>query len=105
MGVKVSKLRTIVGLKGIMRIRERDAPLTPKGYIPISVGLNDENKRFMVHTAALRDADFLELLCVSAEEYGFCNEGILKIRYEAKAFEDWLVKGAKQKVFRVVRPT
>ncbi|CAK9149669.1 unnamed protein product [Ilex paraguariensis] len=55
----------------------------------------------MVHPAALGDADFMELLCLSAEEYGFCNDGILRIRYEAEAFVDWYIKGAKQKMFKM----
>lgn len=61
----------------------------PKGYIPISVGVNDERReRFVVHTTALSDADFLDLLCRSAEEYGFSNQGILRIPYEAQAFQE-----------------
>ncbi|PSS18135.1 Auxin-responsive protein [Actinidia chinensis var. chinensis] len=98
MGAKTSKLSEIVAFPGA------SPPVTPKGYIPISVGMNNESKRFMVHTKALGDADFLELLCRSAEEYGFYNEGILRIPYEANAFEELMIRGSKQKIFRV-RPT
>lgn len=69
------------------------AVMTPKGYVPVAVGENvNESKRFMVHTTALYDAEFLELLSRSAEEHGFCNQGILRIPYETKAFEERMLK-------------
>ncbi|KAL7180540.1 hypothetical protein ACSBR1_043691 [Camellia fascicularis] len=77
--------------------------LAPKGYVPILVGLSSETKRFMVHTTALSDAEFLELLCKSAEEFGFYNEGVLRIPCEAQAFEEMMItnKGSsKQKILR-----
>ncbi|KAH7565674.1 hypothetical protein JRO89_XS09G0243100 [Xanthoceras sorbifolium] len=45
----------------------------------------------MVHRKALGEADFLELLCKAADEYGFCHEGVLRIPYEAKEFEEWMM--------------
>lgn len=72
--------------------------VTPKGYVPICVGVNNDTKRFIVHTKALGDADFLELLYKSSEEYGFCNQGVLRIPYEAKEFEDWMIRHANRKV-------
>ncbi|KAJ6704162.1 SMALL AUXIN-UP RNA-RELATED, partial [Salix viminalis] len=58
-------------------------------------------RRFIVHTKALGEAEFLELLYKSAEEYGFDSEGILRIAYhEAKDFEEWMITGAKGKVLR-----
>ncbi|KAH7858023.1 hypothetical protein Vadar_019154 [Vaccinium darrowii] len=101
MGVRASKLTKIIGVSKLKSFRE--TPLTPKGYIPVSVGVNmNESKRFMIHTKSLRDKDFVEFLCKSAEEYGFYNDGILKIPYEAEAFEEWFcVQGAKHNVLRV----
>ena len=32
----------------------------------------------------------------AAEEYGFCNEGVLRIPYEAKDFEEWVVERGKK---------
>ncbi|KAH7547030.1 auxin-responsive protein SAUR41 [Ziziphus jujuba] len=103
MGVRVSKLGNFVGAKGIKRLRgpPPHPPLTRKGYVPICVGVENETKRFMVHTTLLGDADFLELLYRSAEEYGFCNEGVLRIPYEATDFEEWIVKRSSPKVFEV----
>ncbi|KAJ6389309.1 hypothetical protein OIU77_027615 [Salix suchowensis] len=47
-----------------------------------------------------RVGEFLELLYKSSEEYGFDSEGILRIAYEAKDFEEWMITGAKGKVLR-----
>ncbi|XP_022724828.1 auxin-responsive protein SAUR40-like [Durio zibethinus] len=99
MGVGASKLNRLIGAR---RIKRFGVPqLTPKGYVPVCVGLNDDTRRFIVHTTTLRDADFSEMLCKSAEEYGFCNEGILRIPYEAKDFEEWIMRRAKRKIVRV----
>ncbi|XWS18781.1 hypothetical protein CRYUN_Cryun32bG0074100 [Craigia yunnanensis] len=98
MGVTASKLNRLIG--GGRRINRFGVPsLTPKGYVPVCVGVNDDTRRFIVHTTTLRDADFLEMLCKSAEEYGFCNEGILRIPYEAKHFEEWIIRRARRKMF------
>lgn len=102
MGVRASKLTKVIGVSKLKSLRG-STPLTPKGYIPVSVGVNmNESKRFMVHAKSLADQDFVEFLCKSAEEYGFYNDGILKIPYEAEAFEEWIcVQGAKHNVLRV----
>ncbi|KAK9281326.1 hypothetical protein L1049_004225 [Liquidambar formosana] len=101
MGAKASMLSSlIIGSRGVKRLRGTDQ-LTPRGYIPVCVGVNDDTKRFIVHRRALTDAQFSELLYRSAEEYGFCNEGILKIPYEAKDFEEWMISWTKRKIPRV----
>ena len=99
MGVGASKLNRLIGAGRIQRLGV--PPLTRKGYVPVCVGVNDDTRRFIVHTTTLRDADFVEMLCKSADEYGFCNEGILRIRYEAKDFEEWIMKSAKRKIVRI----
>lgn len=76
-------------------------PLPLKGYVHVWVGYNNDARRFIVHTKPLGDADFLELLYKSAEEYGFDNEGILRIAYEAKDYEErMMITRAKGKVIR-----
>ncbi|KAM2061243.1 hypothetical protein ACFX1T_046337 [Malus domestica] len=83
---------------------ETDTPsyLTPKGYVPVCVGVDGDTKRCLVHTTLLRHAEFLELLHKSAEEYGFCNESVLRIPYEAQDFEEhWMVKRSKAKIYKV----
>ncbi|XVF74253.1 hypothetical protein PTKIN_Ptkin13bG0095400 [Pterospermum kingtungense] len=99
MGVRASKLNRLIGARRINSFRV--PPFTPKGYVPVCVGVNDDTRRFMVHTTTLRDADFLEMLRKSAEEYGFCNQGVLRILYEAKDFEEWIMRRTKRKIVRV----
>lgn len=44
----------------------------------------------------------MEVLYRSAEEYGFNNEGILRIAYElARDFEEWMITREKGKVIPV----
>ncbi|KAH9713824.1 auxin responsive protein [Citrus sinensis] len=105
MGVSSSKLSWLIGggrayykrLRGTSSCSTAQLMTTPKGYVPICVGLGNDTKLFIVHTTALGDADFLQFLCKSAEEYGFCNEGILRIPCEAEAFEDWMIRRANHK--------
>ncbi|KAJ6696081.1 SMALL AUXIN-UP RNA-RELATED [Salix koriyanagi] len=68
MGVRASKLSKLIGARGVKRV------------------------------GALGEAEFLELLYKSSEEYGFDSEGILRIAYEAKDFEEWMITGAKGKL-------
>ncbi|KAF7824372.1 auxin-responsive protein SAUR71 [Senna tora] len=102
MGARVSKLMGGSSVYYAYKPLEK-AVLGPKGYVPICVGLDEENcMRFMVHTKAFKDANFCELLRKSGEEYGFQNEGILKIVFEVQDFEDWISKRCiKKKIVRV----
>ncbi|KDP40655.1 hypothetical protein JCGZ_24654 [Jatropha curcas] len=102
MGVKASKLSKFInGAKGIKRIGV-GSPSTPRGYVPVCVGVSENSsKRFIVHRRAFGDAEFLELLCKSAEEYGFCNEGVLRIPFEAKDFEEWMIRRGKKTISSV----
>ncbi|MQL81572.1 hypothetical protein Taro_014022 [Colocasia esculenta] len=108
MGVRASKLSrsdSLVGLRywfglarGGGRRRQRAevaaaAALAPRGYVPVWVGVGGETKRFMVHTTSFGDARLLELLCRSAEEYGYRNDGVLRIPYDARSFEEMVVLG------------
>lgn len=113
MGVRSSKLSKSIGSVGRSRVKRslrllmRGEEIIPRGYVPICVGVNnDETRRFIVHATALGDEDFSKLLGMSAEEYGFCNQGVLRIPYElAKDFEDWIIKrSANPKVKLKVKP-
>ncbi|KAJ4837206.1 hypothetical protein Tsubulata_044337 [Turnera subulata] len=101
MGVSTSKLSRLIGARGYRRLTGSELP--PKGYVPVCVGFGNDTRRFIVHTKALGDAEFLELLCKSAEEYDFVNQGILRIPYGTKDFEDWMTRRAKHKTI-LVRP-
>lgn len=100
MGAKESKLRKCIG----------ESPmLAPRGYVPICVGTNEDTCRlFMVHTRTLGDAFFCELLGRSEEEYGFKNEGVLRIPFEVQDFEEWFIgrsTNKKIKIKRMIIPT
>ncbi|XP_027334016.1 auxin-responsive protein SAUR72-like [Abrus precatorius] len=107
MGAILSKLRKWVSGGSAFKTIERPL-LTPKGYVPICVGTNEDTcKRFMVHIRTLSDDYFCELLGRSADEYGFRNEGVLRIPFEAQDFEEWLIKRSNEKIKikrRVIKP-
>ncbi|XP_073113421.1 auxin-responsive protein SAUR72-like [Elaeis guineensis] len=103
MGAGGSKLNGFFSIRGSRHKRIRVvAPLTPKGYFPVCVGLGNKYKRFMIHTTMLGDADLLELLCISAEEYGFSNPGVLKIPYDVKRFEEVMRMKNKHQTLRIM---
>ncbi|XP_058078672.1 auxin-responsive protein SAUR72-like [Magnolia sinica] len=99
MGVGASKLSRIF-LGHVSRHQKRSYSV-PKGYIPVHVGVDDKMKRFMVHRTSLSDADFIELLSKSADEYGFRNPGVLTIPYDAKIFEECMLSRANWKMIMV----
>ena len=87
------------GSKLLAHNRVEGAQLAPKGYVPICVGTNEDTCiRFIVHIRALRDAYFCELLRRSAEEYGFLNEGVLRIPFDAQEFEEWFIRKSNKKL-------
>lgn len=94
MGVRGSKLSQIIGVS--KRLRSSTPVMTPRGYVPVCVGVDGDFQRFMVHTKLLGHQEFMELLYRSAEEYGFCNDGVLGIPYEAnKDFEKYVLDDQK----------
>lgn len=101
MGVRSSKLSQFISARGAKRLKF-PPPVAPRGYVPVCVGVDGDIRRFMVHTKLLGHAEFIELLYRSAEEYDFCNDGVLRIPYEAKDFEEyWMIKRSKPKIYKV----
>ncbi|XP_057452980.1 auxin-responsive protein SAUR28-like [Lotus japonicus] len=102
MGAKGSKLSS--GTGGSAHKRIEGTLLAPKGFVPIFVGTNEDTcTQFFVHIKALRDAFFCELLGRTAEEYGFMNEGVLRIPFEAHAFEEWFITNSNKKLKMKIR--
>ncbi|XP_064986990.1 auxin-responsive protein SAUR72-like [Musa acuminata AAA Group] len=86
MGSRMSKLRRL-----LRHGHGKEEPVSAsRGYVPVIVGLGDDSKRFVIHLTMLGDAKMLELLYVSAEEFGFRNPGILRIPCDAGSFERWM---------------
>ncbi|KAE9605811.1 hypothetical protein Lal_00025116 [Lupinus albus] len=100
MGVRQSMLRKWFDFGSALK-RIEGPVLAPRGYFPIYVGTNEDScRRFLVHTRVLGDADFCEMLSISAEEYGFRNDGALRIQFEARDFEEFLVRKSNKKIIR-----
>ncbi|KAG6788817.1 hypothetical protein POTOM_004896 [Populus tomentosa] len=99
-GVKASKLSKLIGARGVKGLRGTTDPLPPKGYVHVCLGFKNDARRFIVYTKPLSDADFLELLYKSAKEYGFHNEGIMRIAHEAKDFKERMITRVTAKVIR-----
>ncbi|KAH0461520.1 hypothetical protein IEQ34_009095 [Dendrobium chrysotoxum] len=66
----------------------------PKGYLALCVGI--EMKRFVIPMEYLRHKAFEVLLQEAEEEFGFHNEGVLRIPCEVSMFEDVLKKVDKK---------
>ncbi|KAI4355388.1 hypothetical protein L6164_004168 [Bauhinia variegata] len=99
MGVRGSKLKKLLG--GHKRL-EAGSVSTPRGYVPICVGMNESSsRRFMVHARTLGDVDFSDFLCRSVEEYGFRHDGVLRIPFEAQDFEQWMITRSNHKIKKV----
>ncbi|KAG9141384.1 hypothetical protein Leryth_001839 [Lithospermum erythrorhizon] len=60
----------------------------PKGYLAVSVGRDEEEKkRFVIPMEYLGHPTFVVLLREAEEEFGFQQEGVLKIPCEVPLFE------------------
>ncbi|XP_074581721.1 auxin-induced protein 10A5-like [Curcuma longa] len=67
----------------------------PKGYLAVSVG--EEMRRFVIPTEYLGHRAFAALLQEAEEEFGFGQEGVLRIPCEVAAFESVLKVVEKRK--------
>ncbi|XXG65848.1 hypothetical protein AAC387_Pa05g3453 [Persea americana] len=60
----------------------------PEGHLPVYVG--EEKERFVVSAKLLNDPMFLELLNQSANEYGYEQQGVLRIPCRVSVFQQVL---------------
>jgi len=67
----------------------------PKGFLAVSVG--EEMKRFVIPTEYLSHRAFTALLREAEEEFGFHQEGVLRIPCEVAVFESILKVVEKNK--------
>ncbi|CAL9043377.1 auxin-responsive protein SAUR71-like [Musa acuminata AAA Group] len=61
----------------------------PRGHVPMCVG--KEMQRFVVRAEILGRQAFLELLHLSAQEYGYEQQGVLRIPFPAPLFHRLLL--------------
>ncbi|XP_071725765.1 auxin-responsive protein SAUR71-like [Rutidosis leptorrhynchoides] len=66
----------------------RRSGTVPVGHLPVYVG--DEMQRFVVSADLLKHPIFLNLLNESAQEYGYEQQGVLRIPCHVYAFERFL---------------
>ncbi|KAJ8627512.1 hypothetical protein MRB53_020819 [Persea americana] len=68
------------------RRTRRSASGVPEGHLPVYVG-EEEMERFVVSARFLNHPVFVELLKRSAQEYGYEQEGVLRIPCRVVVFE------------------
>ncbi|KAL9358920.1 hypothetical protein Peur_047043 [Populus x canadensis] len=61
-----------------------------KGVFPVLVGNEGMMERFLLPTRLTKHPFIVQLLEMSAQEYGLEQEGLLKIPYDASCFEKML---------------
>ncbi|RWR88642.1 auxin-responsive protein SAUR71 [Cinnamomum micranthum f. kanehirae] len=86
------------------RRTRRSASGVPEGHLPVYVG-EEEMERFVVSARFLNHPVFAELLKRSAQEYGYEQEGVLRIPCRVVVFErilELLKKGkAEEEIVRL----
>ncbi|RWW07313.1 hypothetical protein GW17_00029310 [Ensete ventricosum] len=60
----------------------------PKGYVPMLVGdEEDQAERFLVHVKLLNDRRFVALMEMAAGEFGYNQQGIIRMPCNAQHFQ------------------
>ncbi|KAI9177521.1 hypothetical protein LWI28_016294 [Acer negundo] len=75
-----------------------------KGYVPLMVGAEEVMERIMVPTKLIDHPYIIELLELSAKEYGYNHQGLLKIQYDAHSFKTMVEIISKDKQFNNSKP-
>ncbi|KAL6873780.1 hypothetical protein ACP4OV_013862 [Aristida adscensionis] len=72
---------------------ERVSDGVPRGCVPVVVcggGEGEEGERFVVRVEALRHPSFAALLEMAAQEFGYKQEGVLRVPCAVHHFRDVL---------------
>ncbi|KAK1305036.1 hypothetical protein QJS10_CPB11g01550 [Acorus calamus] len=71
----------------------------PSGYVPVMVGSGreEEMERFVVHTKHFKHPCIVILLEMAAQEFGYEQQGILKIPCDVEHFRSVIAFGLKKK--------
>ncbi|MCO5609436.1 hypothetical protein L7F22_063662 [Adiantum nelumboides] len=59
----------------------------PRGYVPVCVTGSHDTKRYLIKAKHLNHPLFLDLLQLTAHEYGYSHKGIIKIICDITLFE------------------
>ncbi|XP_019054012.1 PREDICTED: auxin-induced protein X15-like [Nelumbo nucifera] len=76
--------------ESVLRRYQSDSPTVPRGFLAVYVG--PENRRFVIPASYLSMPDFRVLMEKVAEEFGFEQQGALKIPCEEEDFEKILLR-------------
>ncbi|KAJ0975819.1 hypothetical protein J5N97_017784 [Dioscorea zingiberensis] len=61
-------------------MKREDVRATPKGFVPVIIGdRNGCSERRLVRVELLRDQRMVELLELAAQEFGYDQQGVLRI--------------------------
>ena len=70
----------------------------PKGYVPVIVGVEDEcSEKFLMQVEFLRDPRITGLLDMAAGEFGYRQQGVLRIPCDAEYFRQVVALVAKHR--------
>lgn len=71
---------------------------TPKGCVPVLVGKDDDSmERFHVPTKLMEHPYIVDLLEMSAREFGYNQKGLIKIEFEAECFKQMVKRISKER--------
>nr|XP_051220399.1 auxin-responsive protein SAUR40-like [Lolium perenne] len=96
------KKETAVGASGAapacVVIRSAGTGKIPRGYIPmVLVGdEGEEEERVMVHVRMLTEPHVLDLLEMSAQQFGYGQRGVLRVPCGVERFEQTVCAGHQQ---------
>ncbi|CAK7346651.1 unnamed protein product [Dovyalis caffra] len=71
-------------------MEEEEEAQPTKGYFPVLVGKEGMMEKFLIATKLIKHPFIVQLLEMSAKEYGYRQEGLLKIPYDANCFKKML---------------
>ncbi|KAJ1260336.1 hypothetical protein BS78_10G224500 [Paspalum vaginatum] len=72
------------------RVSDGGGGVVPRGCVPVLVCDGGEGERFVVRVEALRHPSFAALLDMAAQEFGYKQEGILRLPCDVRHFKDVL---------------
>ena len=75
------------------RIKSSYIKKTPKGFVPIIVGddgTKDVEERFLVHVKLLSKPCMVNFLELAARQFGYDQEGVLRVPCDANHFQKML---------------
>ncbi|CAL4942877.1 unnamed protein product [Urochloa decumbens] len=64
-----------------------DGRVTPRGYVPMVLVGDDEERRIVVHVEMLREPCMAAVLEMAAQQFGYDQQGVLRVPCGADRFQ------------------